>query len=279
MTTLVLGKHIGENGKLSYRCMVEVYKILINKGYDVVPFLIRGIDDLEYIFRHISFVNVFMLTYGKWGNNGFLQNVFEAKKIKHNFSNASVSKMFYDRNETKKALKSTKVPFPADIKTYKFPCIVKPKEGENSQGIHFIDNSKDLKAKKYDGCIVEEYIQGQEYTIALYNGLVGNPLKIEKEGYIWGKDKAEDTLDYPEKETVYNMVSKPLTQLYDETGMSDCVRIDFVVKDNQFYVIDVNTMPVLNRDGYVNRSLQDRHPEYDYEYLIEDMLIKLRENG
>ncbi|NRT73714.1 ATP-grasp domain-containing protein [Clostridium beijerinckii] len=62
----------------------------------------------------------------------------------------------------------------------KFPLIIKPRDGMGSNGVYKVNNFSELKFfKEYlkDG-IVQEYINGEEYTVDVLVDLLGNPIYV-----------------------------------------------------------------------------------------------------
>lgn len=273
---LILGTIFGEAAGLSKNAVVDAYRTFYEMKYGVYPMLIIGIDDLEEVINKIPFDGVFVMTYGNFGNNGFLQKVFEDKGIKFNNSGSYTHEICYNKLNTAKFLKKLKLNAPEVHTKPVYPCIIKPIEGEGSHGIHVCRNSKDYNKYINEECFSEEFIRGDEYTISIYNSIVGNPIKITKESDIWGKgNPSDETLDYDEKAEIRDQVFKDVLKIYKEIKATDGIRIDFIIRNSKVYYIDINSMPVLNRNGYFHRSLMDYDNSYDFDSLLKEMYKNL----
>jgi len=87
-----------------------------------------------------------------------------------------------DKLKTHQALKSCGIPAPQvyDKGIVKFPCIVKPRFGRGGRGVFKAENADELEFyyKKVANPIIQEFIDGTEYTIDILADLDGNPLSI-----------------------------------------------------------------------------------------------------
>ena len=57
------------------------------------------------------------------------------------------------------------------------PCIVKPRRGRGSRGVHVVRNSMELQAAltlAREECVQQEYLEGQEYTVTVAADADGN---------------------------------------------------------------------------------------------------------
>ena len=61
---LIIGSMFGTTSEISSRVVVDIYKTLFAKKYNVFPLLIIGLDDLDKVMNRISFDGVFVATYG-----------------------------------------------------------------------------------------------------------------------------------------------------------------------------------------------------------------------
>jgi len=273
---LIIGSMFGTTSEISSRVVVDIYKTLFAKKYNVFPLLIIGLDDLDKVMNRISFDGVFVATYGGFGNNGFLQKIFEQKGIVFNNSGSFTHEICYDKINTSEFITGLKLKAPEVYSKPVYPCIIKPVEGEGSEGINVCKNSKEYNLYMNDDSFASEFIRGDEYTISVYNSIVGNPIKVTKESEIWGGgNPAYDTLDYDEKAEIRNMVQKDMLKIYKGLKATDGIRIEFIIRGSDVYFIDINSMPILNRNGYFHRSLQDYDSAYDFDTLITEMYNNL----
>lgn len=266
----------GKTAGTSSMAVNDIYNTLFQKKCDVFPLLIIGIDDLEKALNKIYFDAVFVLTYGNFGNNGFLQGIFEKKGITFNSSGSSTHEICYNKVKTAEFITGLKLKAPEIYSKPAYPCIVKPIEGEGSEGIYVCNNSKQYNEYINNDSFAEEFVRGDEYTISVYNSIVGNPIKFTKEtDILGGGNPMDETLEYDEKSDIRSLVLKDVQKIYKNLKATDGIRIDFIVRGSDVYYIDVNSLPVLNREGYFHRSLQDYDATYNFDFLITEMYNKL----
>ncbi|MGB4588821.1 MAG: ATP-grasp domain-containing protein [Clostridiaceae bacterium] len=158
--------------------------------------------------------------------------------------------------------------------TLDFPLIVKPKDEGSSRGIRNNSLTFDLSAlhqkvsenlKKYNPpLIISEYIEGREFTV----GILGNGdevevlpiMEIDFSGLPDGMNKIysfEAKFKFNEH-VVYHvpsnidaeteaLIKHSAISAYQSLGIRDYARIDIRLKDHKAYVIEVNSLPGLDR--------------------------------
>ncbi|MGA2910960.1 MAG: D-alanine--D-alanine ligase [Candidatus Microgenomates bacterium] len=215
----------------------------------------------------------------------------EMLEIPYTHSTPSVHATCLNKSITKKILKADDVCVPdwevisslkelSDI-NLNFPLILKPNMEGSSKGVYdknVVDNKKDLEErarfmiKNFGSTLVEEFIDGREFTVALLGGkprvlpIVEQKFDFLPKGYkkIAGyelkwffEDKLKnlsDAYDCPahltkkEKELIE---STSLT-IFDFLNVRDAARIDYRMdKKGRLYFLEVNTLPGLNFDPNV----------------------------
>jgi len=96
--------------------------------------------------------------------------------------NYETVKICADKLETYKMFKSLGIPCPEiyDSESHWFPCIIKPRFGRGGKEIFRAEDTHELEfySKKSTNPIIQEFIEGTEYTIDVFADLEGNPLSI-----------------------------------------------------------------------------------------------------
>ena len=234
-----------------------------------------SIDKNDFSFttekEKIVFKSVFNIIHGTPGEDGKLAGYFELLGISYNSSDVLSSALTFNKNWCNRYLSTYGIKVPKSVVFYKgednsklyseisYPCFVKPNNGGSSIGTHKVKNKSDLATALNDAfshdteVIVEEFIQGREFSV----GIVFNQ----------GKEKI-----MPLTEIIVDSEFFDFKQKYSEQGAkeitpadisvekaSECqgivvrvfkllrlkkvARIDFILKDNTFYLIEVNTIP------------------------------------
>jgi carbamoyl-phosphate synthase large subunit len=87
-----------------------------------------------------------------------------------------------DKLKTWKKFKELGVPVPEiyDESHVRFPCIIKPRHGRGGQHIFKVDDPAQLRSllKKVKDPIIQEYVEGVEYSVDTLSDLKGRPLSI-----------------------------------------------------------------------------------------------------
>lgn len=154
-----------ENGYIDFLlniCNEEAVKVLIPLYEGEFEILHNAREKFKRIGTLVLLSNVEILEICK-----------DKKKTYDYFMNSKIkTPKVYSENEIK------------DIITYgdidKLPLIIKPRDGMGSKGIYKINNFKELKLfKDYveDG-IIQEYIEGTEYTVDVLTDLYGEPVYV-----------------------------------------------------------------------------------------------------
>ena len=117
-----------------------------------------------------------------------------------------------DKLKTYEFFRKHSIPTPEVYEDYniKFPAIIKPRFGRGGRGVYRIDSVSDLNffKGKVENPIIQEYVEGIEYTVDTFADLEGNPLSViprvrihvESGISVKGLTKYEDDLiDYSKK--------------------------------------------------------------------------------
>jgi carbamoyl-phosphate synthase large subunit len=88
-----------------------------------------------------------------------------------------------DKNKTDELFERIGIPTPelfTDPDSVKFPCIIKPRFGRGSSDIHIAKNKEELHfyLKKLEAPVIQEFVQGDEYTVDILADEEGNALSV-----------------------------------------------------------------------------------------------------
>jgi len=137
----------------------------------------------------------------------------------------------------------------------KIPCVVKPCSAGSSAGVTIVQTREELEqaislAKKYeDRILIEDYIEGREFSVGVLNGKSLPPIEIiPKEGFYDYKNKYQPGLteeicpaELSEEET--RLLGNLSLEAFSELGLKDYARIDFMYDGKDFYCLEANTLP------------------------------------
>jgi D-alanine-D-alanine ligase len=193
----------------------------------------------------------------------------------------------YDKYRVKVILDKAGVPTPAwkifnspDIKDWKiFPAIVKPQNEHCSAGItpeSVVMNQPDLKDRisfildKYSQpALVEDFIDGREFHVSVWGNEILKVLPAAEMDFSSFGNMKDRLCTYDAKfipgslhyEKIETLLPAPLTHdekkaleqvcegAYRATGCRDYARMDIRLRDNIFYVLDVNPNADISSDA------------------------------
>jgi len=246
----------------------------------------RNDFSLEIQGEKIKFDCAFIIIHGTPGEDGMLQGYFEMLNIPYTTCDVVTSSLTFNKFFTKSYLRNfgvltpnamlLKKGNPVDvnkiINTTGLPCFIKPNQGGSSFGVTKVTKKEQVKSavlealKEDDEVIIESFIKGTEVTCGL--------IKTKDEDYVLPLTEIvskKEFFDYEAKytdgmadEIVPARISKTLTQkcqdlssdIYDYLNCSGLVRIDFILDENEFYFLEVNTVPGMSANSIVPKMVR-----------------------
>lgn len=215
-----------------------------------------------------------------------LPSLLEYEDIAYTASAPLGHGLAYNKIYSGKIFKASKIPTPGfiyvnsieelDDMDLQFPLLVKPKDEGSSRGIQ--DDSltfdrESLKEKVQEGLqiynppmMIMEYIEGTEFTV----GVLGNgedirilpileidfsklPKGLNKIYSFEAKFEYDDYMTYhlPARidEETYKKISKTAINAFNSLGLRDYARVDIRLKNGIPYVIEINSLPGLDREN------------------------------
>ena len=243
--------------------------------------------------KKIKFNLIVILIHGSPGETGELCSYFESLKIPYSSSNKRSSKLTFNKKKCNDYLREQDFTVPNSIlnkKTdinIKYPCIVKPINSGSSFGVSKVNNPSKLNkainlAKQYaQDFMIEEFIEGRELTCAVHNfskeKLITLPLtEIISNNEIF--DYSAKYLGQSNEITPANIEVKIANKIknisikaYDSLNLNGIVRFDFIVKKEDPYIIEVNTIPGFSKESIVPQMIDKS------ETNIKDFISELVE--
>ena len=254
----------------------NVLAALKTRGVDAHA--IDGIPALLDAVRAGHFARVFNILHGGGGENGELQGALQSLRVPYTGSGVLGSALSLDKIRTKwvwNALGLSTPPFVplpsgADVhdaaKQIGFPLIVKPAWEGSSVGVARVFDEKDLDgavslAAKYPGpLMVEQLIQGDEFTVSVLGREALPSIRIVPKGKFYdyhAKYVAEDTkyicpgLDEAGERDLRALALRA----FDAVGCAGWGRVD-IMRDRQgrSFLLEVNTAPGMTSHSLVPKA-------------------------
>ena len=232
--------------------------------YDVIPVDIKD-DTLNAMPKDID--AAYIALHGGWGENGGVQAELNALKVPYTGPGVQASQIAMDKVKTKMVLEMKNVPTAkwglANPDTEKsplpLPVVVKPPCDGSSVGISKVSSEEQwkpaLKLAGSDPVLVEEFIPGREFTVAVVDGEAWPVIEIVAKGGWYGYEEKynSDETKYPflESGELAAKMQGIAVDAYRAVGCRGVTRVDFRVSPlGRCYVLELNTSP-----GFTSHSL------------------------
>lgn len=300
----------------SQKTIQDLEEALVELGHQVIK--IGRAEQLLKSLDRLSLDIVFNLAEGDCGRNreSWAPTILELKKIPFIGSDSSVLAICLDKLLTKKLLVSNNIPTPdfrgidslADLKNLiiKFPIIVKPRYEGSAKGISvksIVKNRKELISRvkfilnKYkQPALVEEFIKGSEFTVAIIGNkkpevmpVIPRAVDIDTtlSTHVLEKERANrEIFKIKKAKEITPKLEESLKELslrtYQALGCFDFARVDLRVDEkNNPFVLEINPLPNLSKKDTF--GLLAEYLNINYKDLISKILTasikRLKING
>ncbi len=265
--------------EISLKSFENVIKNIDKQRYNILDIDVNDIDTLINHIKEFKPHIVLNLMHGGIGEDGTIQAILSSIGIKYVGSKALSSGICMDKNLSKTILKANNIPiidyvyikkdenpylYKNEIDELIYPVIVKPNKGGSSIGIKVGKNIdevfniiEDIKTLN-DDILIEKFINGKEAICSLIQNKDGirimSILDINPKSDIFDYSAKydEDTNIYFSKlpKFLQTMIEEVAKKTFNVLNCEGYANIDFIIKDDDIYVLEVNTIP-----GLTNKSL------------------------
>jgi D-alanine-D-alanine ligase len=267
-----------------------VLQALLSRGYNAI-----AIDPSEANFDALlKTIDVaFIALHGPGGEDGVMQAKLESLGLPYTGSRVEASFTAMDKLATKRVWVDLGLPTPPFVElsdeaqigalTLQYPLFVKPATEGSSIGMARVMDAVALaaayrEARPYNGhVLVEQGVQGAEFTVAILNGQALAPIKLETDHVFYDYDAkyiANDTryicpCGLPEaKEAELRRLSE---QAFAAIGCEGWGRVDVMQNaDGEFLLLEVNTVPGMTSHSLV--PMAARAEGMSFEDLVAAIL-------
>jgi len=269
---------------------------LKKKGYKV--FQVDAKDDFSKKIKILKPNFIFNALHGKFGEDGFVQQILENLKIPYTHSGVVSSKIAMDKILSKFIFKKYKILTPKyfvlneesklnvkhEIKKnkLKFPLVFKPTNEGSSIGVSICKKYDQLmkiirRNKKYKDVMIEQYIPGQEIQVAVMGKrpLGAIELRPKRKFYDYKAKysksaKTEHIMPASISKKKYTEVLKIAKKAHQKIGCRGITRSDFRFYKNKFYLLEINTQPGMTALSLVPEIA--RFKKISFEDLVQWMI-------
>ena len=279
---------------------INLYKVIIKKDEwyhedkDFKKYEIKK-DTFQIIKNDqlISIDLVFNTIHGIPGENGEIQSYLEKIGINQTSSESYESKITFDKNICKEEIKKIGYLTPKSLiinknddynveeilSKLKLPIFIKPNAGGSSFGISRVDDKKNIINsinfcfKEDDNALIEEEISGREISVGVINyknkiislpptEIISHNSFFDYDAKYNGESDEITPADITKEEE--DEVRKISLDIYKKLNIKGFSRCDFILRNNLFYFLEVNTNPGLTEESILpqqaiaaNISLKD----------------------
>ena len=281
--------------EVSLKSGAAVIDALTTAGVDVVAIDVG--DDLLDRLQSEKIDRAFIILHGRGGEDGSMQGLLECLGIPYTGSGILASALAMDKLRTKQVWQSLGIPTPRHAVLASesdclqastelgFPLIVKPAHEGSSIGMAKVNSAQELvaawqDAARYDSqVLVEQWIHGPEFTIAVLRGQVLPPIALGTPHVFYDYDAkyiANDTqyripcgLDSVKEQELIDLTARAC----DAIGIEGWGRLD-VMQDEQgrFWLLEVNTAPGMTDHSLV--PMAARAAGLDFQQLVLAILAE-----
>jgi D-alanine-D-alanine ligase len=254
----------------------------------------------------IKFDFAYITIHGTPGEDGKLQGYFDLVKVPYSTCGVYSSALTFNKYFCSNYLRNFDIPMAKSVRLVKnnqietdqlveelgLPVFVKPNAGGSSFGVtkvkekHKLREAIELAMTESADILVEEFIDGKEFTCGL--------VKLSDQELIFPVTEVIPKNEFFDFEAKYTAgktdeitparISPELTQkiqrlssrIYDLCDCSGIVRIDYILKDGEFYFLEVNTTPGMTATSFVPQQIAAMGKKLGdvLDLIIEDELKK-----
>lgn len=235
-------------------------------------------NDIDNFYKERkNFIAALPVFHGPGGEDGVVQGFLKTLKIPFIFSDVKAHAVGMDKILSKILITKNNLLTPdyklVNTKT-KFikPIIIKPVVGGSSIGINIAHNQEELdqaidEALKYDQqVLLEDYIQGQEFTVVVVeknNKLQALPvIEIKSSNSFFDYDSkydpklAEEICPAKISDSLSSDLQAQSIKIHNIIGCRHLSRSDFIVVDNKIYFLEINTIPGMTKESLLPKAIK-----------------------
>ena len=271
MIAVLMGGNSAERA-VSLNSGEAVYQALKNQNIECFKFDWQG-DNLDELWSQ-SFDKAFVVLHGRGGEDGTIQQQLEQRNITYTGTNSSASEQCMNKAMTKSIWAQHDLPLAPSVLAnigkstpiidFPLPWAVKPILEGSSIGISKVTHAEELDkalalAWQYDDqALIEQWIEGGEYTVSILDGKTLPVIQIIADHGFYDYESK-----YHSDETQYlcpcglpNALEQQLQSIaldaFNIMGAKTWGRVDFILdKDQKPYLLEINTVPGMTSHSLV----------------------------
>ncbi len=269
-----------------YKCVLTDHKIETR-----INGVIHRVDLNDFTLfidgQIIKFDFVYNMIHGTPGEDGLLEGMLDLHQIPYSSSGVLLSALSFNKAALKHYLKGFDgIEMAKSIELtqghvdlsllsdFTFPLFIKPNKGGSSVGVFKVEKQDQLAStiknalQNSESILVEEFIEGTEITCGVFQDFNSGKAKaIDVTEIIFDAPFFDYKAKYESKTTQeitparidqkhYTHCKSISEQMYDFLGCRNIVRIDYILKEDTLYFIELNSIPGMSKESIVPRQLK-----------------------
>jgi D-alanine-D-alanine ligase len=248
------------------------------------------IDKTDFSFTNnsgnkIKFDFAYITIHGTPGEDGKMQGYFDMLNIPYNTPSQWASTVTFNKWTTTTLLKALGIKAAKSLLYYKnqsvdytyiekeigIPCFVKPNAAGSSYGVSKVNSITDLPQaianafKESNEVMIEAFMQGREVTCGCFSD--GNKIHalpvteiisdndfFDFDAKYNGKSKEITPAEIPAE--IFNKVQETTKFIYRALNLKGVIRIDYILQNNEPWVIEINTTPGLSPQSIIPQQVK-----------------------
>ena len=251
---------------------------------------IASIDKGDFSFylngEKIRLEYAYIMIHGTPGEDGILQGYFDMLGIPYSSCGVQSSALTFNKNFCNKYLRSYDIQMARSlrlvagetwnpeevVRELSLPLFVKPSAGGSSFGVTKVKKEEELAAavdkalKESPEVLIEQFIEGKEFTCGVVK--IGDKKIILPVTEVIPKN---EFFDYEAKytpgmteeitparisETLTKKVQSLSSEIYDLCNCKGIVRVDYILKGEIFYFLEINTVPGMTATSFIPQQIR-----------------------
>ena len=293
----VVAGGISSEREISLKSGRAVHESLSKNGFSSKLIDINSQEKLKSLETYKGLDLVFIMIHGKGGEDGEIQSILEAAKIKYTGSDSTSSLNAFDKLKSKEIFEKNGLEVPLRMMLQHSPSennaiVIKPLREGSSFGVSIIKRWWDYKksrpsleteealkeAQKYgDGVLIEEFIEGKELTVAIVGESTYPAIEIISPNEFYDFSAKYDgigTKYIPANlsSTETKKLSEICLKAFKSLGCSGWGRVDLIKSKNDgiSYILEVNTVPGMTETSLVPKAA--RLAELSFNDLLVEII-------
>ena len=255
--------------------LLDDKKVLVNK------------NDFTFVLdsEKIIFNKVFMALHGTPAENGKIQPYFDKLNIKYTTCSSEIAELTFNKYKCNNQLlnlgfncaksiihlKDEHIEIEKIIDNVGLPCFVKPNRSGSSYGISKVNKKNQLQtairnALNYDSkVIIESFVDGTEVSCGVYfdgKNITSLPITeiisennfFDYEAKYMGKSKEITPARISERLSLE--IQSITIDIYKRMKLSGICRVDYIIRDEMPFIIEINTIPGLSEESIIPQQLK-----------------------